>query len=169
MAYRSSVHRSHGGSDTDGNTPPEPFPPPIRNEIGGGKTLVMTSRDCQMLMCQLCNSHGTGHKIKQLGDYPPPQRRMRNGITVKPILVHQTASRIMKELGVHNHAGYIRPKSRKPECTGHSPRGGGGGTFPRLFSGTWGTFPDCSVLQGGLFRRRGRVITHITNFLRHDV
>ena len=60
-------------------------------------------RNRQMQMRQLRNGHSPANKINQPSDNPLPQHRMGDGITVDLILVHQLASRIMKELDIHSH------------------------------------------------------------------
>ena len=75
-----------------------------------------------MELCQLCNGHGPSHQGQQLVHHPPPQRRMREGVTVHPVFVYQPASRFMEQPGVHRHTRHIRAKGRPPKVPKHSSR-----------------------------------------------
>ena len=85
-------------------------------------------------MCQLRDGHGPGHKVKELVDHPSSQRRMRDGVMVDVVPVHQPASGLVNQLGVYRHTRYVRQKGHQPESAGNSPR--------------WGNFfPECAMPQ----------------------
>ena len=97
-----------------------------------------------MEMCHFSDGHSPRHQPRQSIHHSPPQRRMRDIATVHPIFVYEPTSGIMKQPDVHCHTRNLRPKSRLPKVSGHSPRGK---SFSRLlvaisweplcFSPTW--------------------------------
>ena len=52
---------------------------------------------------------------------PPPECRMREWVLVQTVLVHQTTSGLVKQLGINHNARDVRMNSRLPHIPGYSP------------------------------------------------